>query len=83
MVKTAERDHTVTIDESVTPNALHYAANFNVAVPFIDRHVAEGRGHRIAVRHPGGEVSYAQLAENVARAGNVLLSLGIAPGERQ
>jgi benzoate-CoA ligase family protein len=82
MVGIAERDHTVTIDESVTPNALHYAANFNVVVPFIDRHVAEGRGHRIALHHPDGEVSYAQLAENVARAGNVLLSLGIAPGER-
>ena len=82
MVGTAQRDHTVTIDESVTPNALHYAANFNVAVPFIDHHVAEGRGHRIALRHSGGEVSYAQLAQNVARAGNVLLSLGIAPGER-
>jgi benzoate-CoA ligase family protein len=82
MVGTAERDHTVTIDEGVTPNALRYAANFNVAVPFIDRHVAEGRGHRIALRHSGGEVSYAQLEENVARAGNVLLGLGIAPGER-
>jgi len=82
MVDTAARDHTVIIDESVTPNAIHYAANFNVAVPFIDRHVEEGRGHRIALRHPGGEVSYAQLAENVARAGNVLLGLGIAPGER-
>ena len=82
MVGTAEQDHTVTIDEGVTPNALRYAANFNVAVPFIDRHVAEGRGHRIALRHSGGEVSYAQLEENVARAGNVLLGLGIAPGER-
>lgn len=82
MIGTAERDHTVTIDEGVTPNALRYAANFNVAVPFIDRHVAEGRGHRIALRHSGGEVSYAQLEENVARAGNVLLGLGIAPGER-
>lgn len=82
MIGTAERDHTVTIDEGVTPNALRYAANFNVAVPFIDRHVVEGRGHRIALRHSGGEVSYAQLEENVARAGNVLLDLGIAPGER-
>lgn len=82
MVGTAERDHTVTIDENVTPNALHFSANFNVAVPFIDRHMAEGRGHRIALRHPSGEVSYAQLAVNVARAGNVLLGLGIAPGER-
>jgi benzoate-CoA ligase family protein len=82
MVGTAERDHTVTIDESVTPNAIHFSANFNVAVPFIDRHVTDGRGHRIALRHIDGEVSYAQLAENVARAGNALLNLGIAPGER-
>jgi benzoate-CoA ligase family protein len=82
MVGTAARDHTVTIDESVTPNALHYSANFNVAVPFIDRHVERGRGQRIALRHLGGEVSYAQLAQNVARVGNALLALGIAPGER-
>jgi benzoate-CoA ligase family protein len=82
MVGTAARDHTVTIDESVTPNALHYSGNFNVAVPFIDRHVERGRGQRIALRHLGGEVSYAQLAQNVARAGNALLALGIAPGER-
>jgi benzoate-CoA ligase family protein len=82
MVGTAARDHTVTIDESVTPNALHYSANFNVAVPFIDRHIEEGRGRRIALRHPGGEITYAQLAENVARAGNALLALGIVPGER-
>ena len=82
MVRIAERDHTVAIDESVVPNALHFSANFNVAVPFIDRHLDEGRGQRIALRHQGGEVSYAQLAENVGRAGNALLGLGIAPGER-
>ncbi len=82
MVGTAERDHTVFIDESVTPNALHFSANFNVSVPFIDRHLAEGRGHRIVLRHPGGEVSYAQLADNVGRAGNALLSLGLALGDR-
>src|SRR5208282_2227585 len=52
------------------------------AVTFIDRHLDEGRGQRIALRHQGGAVSYAQLAENVGRAGNALLSLGIAPGER-
>ncbi len=82
MAGTAERDHTVAIDESVVPNALHFSANFNVAVPFIDRHVDEGGGQRIALRPQGGEVSRAQLAENVDRAGNALLSLGIAAGER-
>ena len=82
MVGTAAQDHTVAIDESATPNALHFSANFNVAVPFIDRHLDEGRGHRIALRHHGGEVTYTQLAENVGRAGNALLNLGIAPGER-
>ena len=82
MAETAERDHTVAIDESVVPNALNFSANFNVAVPFIDRHLDEGRGQRIALRHQGGEVSYAQLAENASRAGNALLSLGLAPGER-
>ncbi len=82
MAETDERDHTVAIDESVVPNALNFSANFNVAVPFIDRHLDEGRGQRIALRHEGGEVSYAQLAENTSRAGNALLSLGIAPGER-
>lgn len=75
-------DHTVAIDESVTPNALHFAPNFNVAVAFIDRHVAEGRGNRIALRYEGVNITYAELAENVARAGNALLGLGIAPGER-
>jgi len=82
MAETAERDHTVAVDESVVPNALNFSANFNVAVPFIDRHLDEGRGQRIALRHQGGEVSYAQLAENASRAGNALLSLGLAPGER-
>ncbi len=79
---TGEENHCVMIDESVVPNALKFSPVFNVAVPFIDRHVREGRGEAVALRHPGGEVSYAQLAENVSRAGNVLLNLGLKPGER-
>ena len=82
MVGTVARDHTVIIDQSVTPNALHFSANFNVAVPFIDRHLDENRGDQIALRHPAGEVTYAQLAENVSRAGNALLGLGLVPGDR-
>lgn len=74
--------HTIWVDESVTPNALRFSPIFNVAVPFIDRHVTEGRGDQLALYHPGGRVTYAQLAENVARAGNALLELGLVPGDR-
>ena len=65
MAETIESNHTVVVDESITPNALRFSAVFNVAVPFIDRHVSEGRGSRVALRHDAGEITYAQLAENV------------------
>jgi len=74
--------HTVLVDESVTPNALRFSEIFNVAVAFIDRHVADGRGDHVALRCEGEEVTYAQLAENVGRAGNALLKLGLTPGDR-
>jgi benzoate-CoA ligase family protein len=82
MMTRGETLHRVDIDESVTPNRLSFSPVFNVAVPFIDRHVHEGRGERIALRHKSGDVTYAQLAENVSRAGNALLALGLKPGER-
>jgi len=56
-------------------------ARFNVAVPFIDRHVAE-RGAKAAIRTANETVSYAELAERVNRAGNVLLAQGMKPGDR-
>jgi benzoate-CoA ligase family protein len=77
------RDHTVTVDRSTSPSTLTFAPNFNVAVAFIDRHLEEGRGDKVVVRSvAGGEVTYAELAENVNRAGNALKNLGIASGER-
>ena len=76
-------DHTVTLDTSTSPAGISYADNFNVAVPFIDRHISEGRGERIIIRcHGGGTVTYAELAENVGRAGNALTGLGLGKGER-
>ncbi len=77
------RDHTVRVDRSVTPSTFEFADNFNVAVTFIDRHLDEGRGEKIAIRVVDGqEVTYARLAENVNRCGNALLDLGIAKGQR-
>ena len=58
-------------------------ARFNVAVPFIDRHVPEGRGAKVAIRTVHGDtVTYGELAENVNRAGNALLAQGLKPGDR-
>ncbi|TAJ42140.1 MAG: benzoate-CoA ligase family protein [Reyranella sp.] len=57
-------------------------ARFNVAVPFIDRHVGEGRGAKAAIRMAQETVTYAQLAERVNRTGNALLGLGLKSGDR-
>jgi len=76
------RDNTVSIDRSTAPARIVYAPVFNVAVPFIDRHLDEGRGGKIAIRADAGDVSYAALAENVNRCGNVFGDFGLDPGDR-
>ncbi len=77
------QDHTVTIDNSTSPAGLAFADNFNVAVPFIDRHLDEGRGDKTAIfSATGGRVSYGELALNVNKVGNCLNAMGIAAGER-
>src|SRR5260370_13570688 len=55
---------------------------FNVAAPFIDRHIGEGRGARAAIRTAHETVTYAELAERVNRTGNALLAAGLKPGDR-
>jgi benzoate-CoA ligase len=55
---------------------------FNMAVPLVDRHVAEGRGSRPALRLDSGDVSYAGLQAMVNRAGNALRGAGLAPEQR-
>ena len=55
---------------------------FNVAAPFIDRHLGEGRGAKAAIRTAHETVTYAELAERVNRAGNALLALSLKPGDR-
>jgi len=55
---------------------------FNVAEPFIDRHLVEGRGNKVAIRSVEGDVSYAELAGGVNRCANLLTALEIPRGER-
>ncbi len=75
-------DISVILDDSETPPAIKFPPVFNVAVPFIDRHLKEGRARKVAIRTNDEDVTYGQLAENVSRYGNALLSLGIKPKER-
>jgi benzoate-CoA ligase family protein len=72
----------VTVDRSRSPSLLTFAPGFNVAAPFIDRHVPEGRGAKVAIRCPAGDVTYAELAAGVNRCGNALRQLGLVPGQR-
>jgi benzoate-CoA ligase family protein len=61
---------------------LEIPARFNAASFFIDRHVAEGRGSKVAFFHDGGALTYAGLQELVNRTGNALLDLGVLPEQR-
>ncbi len=71
----------ITVDDSGAPR-LAFPERFNAADVFIDRHLAEGRAGRVAIRSVTGEVTYAALAENVNRFGNALQALGLRRGER-
>lgn len=75
-------EHTVFIDQNQNPPGIQFPVVFNVAVAFIDRHVIEGRGDHPALRSVAGDVTYGQLAENVARCGNALKDLGLRRGDR-
>jgi benzoate-CoA ligase family protein len=55
---------------------------FNAATYFIDRHVPEGRGGKIAIEAEGARITYRQLAERVNRFGNGLRKLGVRIEER-
>jgi benzoate-CoA ligase family protein len=65
---------------AMTPTAI--PERFNAASFFIDRHVAEGRGSRVAFHHEGGTLTYAALQELVNRAGNAFRELGVEREQR-
>jgi benzoate-CoA ligase family protein len=55
---------------------------YNAAVDFIDRHLAEGRGSKRAFVDDERSLTYAELADAVARAGSALLALRVEPEQR-
>ena len=77
------QDNTVDINRKTTPSTITYASTFNVAVPFIDRHLGEGRADKIAIQTSENEkVTFGNLANNVNRSGNLFKSAGLSPGAR-
>ena len=76
------RDNTVEIDRSMEPHGLKFSEWFNASVAFIDRHLSEGRGNKVAIKTHDEEWTYSALNDAVNRFGNHLLKIGILPKER-
>jgi benzoate-CoA ligase len=55
---------------------------FNVAGLMVDRHVAEGRGARVAIECGDEIVTYQDLLERTNRVGNALRQLSVDPEQR-
>ena len=55
---------------------------FNAANYFIDRHIAEGRGEKVAIACGDQNVTYRELFDAVNRIGNGLARYGTAKGDR-
>ncbi|WP_423920356.1 acetate--CoA ligase [Frigoribacterium sp. 2-23] len=74
--------------ELTVPRATWFeGGTLNVAVNCVDRHVAAGRGDKVALHvegEPGDrrDISYAELQRDVIKAANGLRSLGIGQGDR-
>ncbi|WP_091234512.1 acetate--CoA ligase [Microbacterium sp. 3J1] len=75
------------VDGAVPAARWFVGGRLNVAYNCVDRHVAAGRGDKVALHfegEPGDRVTvtYADLQRRVARAANALIELGIEPGDR-
>ncbi len=71
-----------TADRSTSPPMIAIPRVYNAAADFVDRHLAEGRGAKVAFIDDTTELTYAGLAEQVNRAGNALRGLDVRMEER-
>ncbi|MEZ5992345.1 MAG: benzoate-CoA ligase family protein [Planctomycetota bacterium] len=55
---------------------------FNMASYFVDSNIEAGRGDKVAIHYEERQISFQQVFENVNRAGNGLLALGLQPEQR-
>src|SRR6266852_2399109 len=55
---------------------------YNLVDHFVDRHIRKGRGDKTAIVSAGRRSTYGEVAEQVNRAGNGLLNLGLQEEQR-
>ncbi|MET3807115.1 acetyl-CoA synthetase [Nakamurella sp. UYEF19] len=79
---------TEVLDFSDAPHAKWFAdGKLNVAYNCVDRHVEDGFGDQVAIHwegEPGDSraITYSQLKDEVSKAANALVSLGLKTGDR-
>jgi 4-hydroxybenzoate-CoA ligase len=56
--------------------------DYNAAVDFVDRNVAEGRGDKTAFVDPSRNLTYGELRDAASRIGPMLMRMGIEPENR-
>ncbi|HEU0031719.1 MAG TPA: benzoate-CoA ligase family protein [Kofleriaceae bacterium] len=71
-----------TVDLTQSPPRIDLPRDYNMAVDLLDRHVAEGRGDRVAFIDDDGRHRYAWVAERARRAAAALQALGVEPEQR-
>ncbi|HBF27861.1 MAG TPA: acetyl-coenzyme A synthetase, partial [Actinobacteria bacterium] len=85
---TWEREFDEILDWSDAPFARWFTGGtLNVAYNCVDRHVENGFGAQVAIRFEGEpgdrrDITYAELKDDVCKAANALLELGVASGDR-
>jgi 4-hydroxybenzoate-CoA ligase len=57
-------------------------SDYNAAVDFVDRHIAEGRADKTAFVDPARNLTYGELSESAARVGPMLARLGVEQENR-
>jgi len=61
---------------------LGQAERYNAAADLLDGNLEQGRSDKVAIRTPGGDWTYAQVAGLANRVGNALAELGVEPENR-
>ena len=64
------------------PDRIEIPNRYNLVDHFVDRHLREGRGSKIAIISGGTRLTYSEVAMQVNRVGNGLLELGLQEEQR-